>query len=160
MINIDYTLILVILNFVVLLAILHKVLYKPIQNFLEERQKKINDDMDAAHASREEAAKLASKREEELKASSDEIRKMKQAARREADHQAEDIVKQAKEHEKRIAQETEEQINLERKKAMGQLQGELAEMVAALSEKFLSQKLNDEADTRIIEQMVEQRSTK
>ncbi|MCD6181775.1 MAG: F0F1 ATP synthase subunit B [Candidatus Cloacimonetes bacterium] len=160
MINIDYTLILVILNFVVLLLILNKVLYKPIQTFLEERQKKINDDIDAARTSREEADKLVETRSEELKKSSAEIRKMKQAAKRDAEYRAAEILREAKENEKRIALETENQIALERKKVMAQLQGELGGMIADLSEKFLSKKLDASVDTEIIEQMLTERGEK
>jgi len=160
MINIDYTLILVILNFVVLLLILNKVLYKPIQTFLEERQKKINDDIDAARTSRVEADKLVETRSEELKKSSAEIRKMKQAAKRDAEYRAAEILREAKENEKRIALETENQIALERKKAMAQLQGELGGMIADLSEKFLSKKLDASVDTEIIEQMLTERGEK
>ncbi len=160
MINIDYTLILVILNFVVLLLILNKVLYKPIQTFLEERQKKINDDIDAARTSRVEADKLVETRSEELKKSSAEIRKMKQAAKRDAEYRAAEILREAKENEKRIALETENQIALERKKVMAQLQGELGGMIADLSEKFLSKKLDASVDTEIIEQMLTERGEK
>ena len=41
MISIDYSLLLVILNFVVLILVLDKLLYKPIKKFLADRQNEI-----------------------------------------------------------------------------------------------------------------------
>ncbi len=46
MITINYAFIIVILNFILLLVILNKLLYKPIKKFLEERQAKIEADLD------------------------------------------------------------------------------------------------------------------
>jgi len=85
---------------------------------------------------------------------------MKQAAKRDAEYRAAEILREAKENEKRIALETENQIALERKKVMAQLQGELGGMIADLSEKFLSKKLDASVDTEIIEQMLTERGEK
>ena len=110
MISIDYTLIIVILNFIVLMAVLNKILYKPIKKFLEERKQTIVADMDGAKKSREDAEKLVSKRGKELKASTEEIRKMKQNSRRDAESKATEILKEAKNKEKRILKDTEAQL--------------------------------------------------
>ena len=66
MISIDYTLIIVILNFIVLLAVLNKILYKPIKKFLEERKQTIANDMDGAKKSREDAEELVFQRQTHL----------------------------------------------------------------------------------------------
>ena len=76
MISIDYSLIIVILNFVLLLIVLNKILYKPIKKFLSERQQKIASDLDEAKASRKQAEELVEQKSNELKQSAEEIRKM------------------------------------------------------------------------------------
>ena len=62
MITINYALVIVILNFILLLIVLNKLLYKPIKQFLIERQKKISDDIDQAKVSREEASQFVLER--------------------------------------------------------------------------------------------------
>ena len=160
MISIDYTLIIVVLNFVVLLAVLNKLLYKPIKKFLEERKQTIAQDIDEAKRSRMKAEELVSKRGEELKASAEEIRKMKQSSKREVESQTSKMIKEAKEHEKRILKEAEVQLEHEREKTKKALEEELTEMVSALSEKFLSSKIDDEKDKKIIKKIISQRSEK
>ena len=160
MISIDYTLIIVILNFIVLLAVLNKILYKPIKKFLEERKQTIANDMDGAKKSREDAEDLVSQRGEELKVSAEEIRKSKQNSKREAESQATEILKEAKNREKRILKDTEAQLEHEKTKTMKELESELAEMVSVLSGKFLSEKVDDKKDEKLISKILSERGKK
>ena len=157
MISIDYSFIIVILNFVLLLIVLNKIIYKPIKKFLEERQKAIASDLDEAKASRVQAEKLVEEKSEELKHSAEEIRKMKNAATSDAEGKARDIMKNAKEQEKRILQDTEEQLETEKVKVMEVIEDELAEMVAELSAKFLSEKLDEKKDHDLIRKIISER---
>ena len=157
MISIDYSFIIVILNFVLLLIVLNKIIYKPIKKFLEERQKAIASDLDEAKASRKQAEKLVEEKSEELKHSAEEIRKMKNAATSDAEGKARDIMKNAKEQEKRILQDTEEQLETEKVKVMEVIEDELAEMVAELSAKFLSEKLDEKKDHDLIKKIISER---
>ena len=160
MISINYAFILVILNFILLLIVLNKILYKPIKKFLIERQKKIASDMNNAEASRQEAEKLVQKKNDELKASAEDVRKMKKAAKRDADSQAVAIMKNAKDQEKKILKGTEEQLVHEKEKVMKEIEGELTEMVTNLSAKFLSEKVNDKNDRDLIKKMLTEREDK
>ncbi len=160
MISINYAFILVILNFILLLIVLNKILYKPIKKFLIERKKKIASDMDNAVASKLEAEKLVQKKENELKSSAEDVRKMKKFAKRDAESQAVDIVKKAKDQEKKILKDTEEQLVHEKDKAMKEIEGELTEMVTNLSAKFLSEKVDDKNDQNLIKKMLTEREDK
>ncbi len=160
MISIDYSLIIVILNFVLLLIILNKILYKPIKKFLSERQTKISKDIDDAKESKEIAANLVIQKEDELKTGSEEIRKMKHNSKRDADDKANEIVKSAKSQEKKIMQETETQLENERIKVMEKVEEELAGMISNLSAKFLTEKLDKEKDTDLIEKMLAEKGDK
>ena len=160
MINIDYTLIIVILNFVLLLLILNKILYKPIKKFLMERQKKIADDLDQAKDSREKAGKLVEEKEQELKISAEEIRKMKHASKRDAEDQATTIIKSANDQEKKILKDTEEQLKHEKEKVMEEIEDELTAMVSDLSSKFLSEKLDEKKDVNLIKKVISEREKK
>ncbi|MDO9577493.1 MAG: F0F1 ATP synthase subunit B [Candidatus Cloacimonadales bacterium] len=157
MISINYMFIIVILNFVLLLIILNKLLYKPIKQFLLERQKKIANDIDQAKASREEAGQLVQQKEEELKTSAEEVRKMKNAARRDAENQASEIFKSAKTLEKKILKDTESQLVHEKDKVMKEIEGEIAGLVTNLSAKFLAGKIDDKNDQELIEKMLSER---
>ncbi len=157
MISINYTLIVVFLNFVLLLIVLNKILYKPIKKFLLERQKNISEDIDKAKESRENAENLVQKKEKELKISAEEIRKMKKIAKKDAEIQASGIIKQAKEQEKKIVKETEDQLIYEHEKAVSKVREELADMIASLSEKFLSTKIDEKKDDELLKKILSER---
>jgi len=160
MITINYAFIIVILNFILLLIILNKLLYKPIKKFLEERQAKIAADLDNAKLFREEAEEKALEKEKDLKESAEEIRKMKQAARRDAEKKSSNIIKEAKEKERKIIIETEDQLLHEKEKVIQEIEGELTTMIADLSEKFLSQKIDKEEDLRLLNKLIKESEAK
>lgn len=160
MISIDYTLIIVILNFAVLLVILNRLLYKPINKFLGERKERIGSDLDQAQKAKQEADQLVKSKEEELKISAEEIRNLKKKARLEAQSESDKIVKQAREHERKIIQDTEKQLRHEEEEAIRAVKEELATMVASLSEKFLITKLNEAKDQKLIEKLLHNKEEK
>ena len=159
MITINYAFVIVILNFILLLIVLNKLLYKPIKQFLIERQQKISEDIDEAKASREEAEQLVVEKEDELKESADDIRKMKNAAKRDAESQATEIVKSAKNQEKKILKDTEDQLQNEKTKVMHEIECELATMISDLSAKFIGSKLDGKDDEKMIKKMLAERGS-
>lgn len=160
MISIDYMVLVVILNFLLMLIVLKKILYVPIRNFLSERQQRIAEDIDNAKKSRDEAAQLVEQRQDELKNSSEEIRGLKALAKKEADQQALDIIKQAKKQEKSIIQQTEKRLEQEQKEAIVALEGELKGMVASLTQRLLEEKLSVDLDQKVIDRMIARRTGK
>jgi len=157
MISIDYTFIIVVLNFILLIILLNKILYKRIVKFLEERQNKISQDMDEAQKSKEEANQLVQQKKTELKESAIEVRHIKKLAQKEADKQVDEIIKDAHERDKKMLRETEEQLILERQKVVTEIQSEIAEMVSSLSEKILQEKLDGKSDKELIDKIVSER---
>ena len=125
-----------------------------------ERQKKISDDLDQAKDYREKAEQLVEEKGQELKTSAEEIRKMKQASKRDAESQATIIIKSANDQEKKILKDTEEQLKHEKEKVMGEIEDELISMVSNLSAKFLSEKLDDKKDVTLIKKVISEREKK
>ena len=159
MISIDYSFIIVVLNFILLLVILNKMLYKPIVKFLSERQNKISSDMDEAKRAKQEASTLVDEKKKELKESAAEIRKLKNLAQKDAEKQASDIIKTAKTQEKRILKEAEDQLEHEKLKVVQAIQKDIAAMVATVSEKVLTEKMEGKADQELIQKMLSERGT-
>ncbi len=157
MITIDYSLLIVIANFVLLLIILNKILYKPMKKWLTERSEKISGDIDEAARSREEAGKILEQQKQELIASSEEIRKMQHRARREAEDQAKDILDNAHKQQKQVVQDTEAQIAHVRKQTIEDLESELAGMISSVSAKIIADKMDPETDRKLIDKLLQDR---
>ena len=157
MIGIDYSLLIVILNFVVLLIILNKLLYKPIRKFLQDRQAKIASDMDQAVQSREAAGQLVEQRKQELKDASEEMRQLMKKTKREAEDQASDIIRQAQNQQKKILTETDVQLATEKKKALHALEDQVAGFIADVAGKVIADKMDRDTDAKLIEQLLKER---
>lgn len=155
MISIDYTLIIVILNFVVLLFILNQLLYKPISKFLSDRKAKIALDIKETKQAKLDAEEFVVQKQNELKNTSEEIRTLKKSALQEAKQNATKIVEDARTRERTILSEAEVQLKHEKEKVVSQIKEDLAEMVSGLAEKFLSKKIDSATDKKLIETMLE-----
>jgi F-type H+-transporting ATPase subunit b len=114
MISIDYTLIVVILNFILLLVLLNAFLYKPLKKFLTERQQGIADDIKETKEAKMAAQEYIVKQEEEYKAAQQQIHKLMEQARKEAEKRSDEIIKQARAHEKDILVDTEKRLEHEK----------------------------------------------
>lgn len=157
MIGIDYSLVLVVLNFVLLLIILNKLLYKPITKFLNERQAKISADMDQASQSRDEAGQLVEQRKQELKDASDEMRQLMKKTKREAEDQAGDIIRNAQNQQKKILAETDAQLATEKRKAMHELEDQVSGLIAEVAGKVIADKMDPATDAKLISQLLKER---
>ena len=67
MINLNYTLILTIINFLILVYVLKKLFWGPLTKFLDDRARGIEDSIRAAEVNREEAQRLIEQQEEALR---------------------------------------------------------------------------------------------
>jgi len=156
MISIDYSLIIVILNFVLLLIVLDKLLFKPMKKFLNDRQQEVTKEMTDARINREEADKLLKQRDEELKSSSEEIRTLTKQAKKEADKHSEKILKEAKIRERVILQESEQQIELRKSEAFKEIEADVINLVSDLTGKIIGKKIDADADKKLINSLMKE----
>ena len=156
MISIDYSLIIVILNFILLLIILNKILYKPIKQFLVERQSSIATDLEQAEKSKVEAEELVKKQEDEFKQSAHEIRKIKEQAKKDAEMKGDEIIKEARGREKAILADTEKQLAHEKQKVLHEIEGELGERITSLTSTIIGKHIDEKIDAAMIDRLLEE----
>jgi F-type H+-transporting ATPase subunit b len=156
MISIDYTLIIVILNFLLLLILLNKILYKPLSKFLTERQARIASDLSDAQESKTAAEEMLKKQEEELKRTAQEIRKMKEKAKKDAEKIGDGILKQARESEKAILIDTEKQLVSEKQKALQAIESELGDVISTLASKVIGKNIDQNIDASMISRLLQE----
>ncbi len=160
MISIDYTLIIVVLNFILLLIVLNKLLFKSISKFLKERQKKIEQDLINAEEANKKAAELVLLKEEEFQKSAQEARKLKEIAKHEAEKNADSLIQSAKFKEREILKETESKLEREREKAIEEIKADIIGLVSSVTGKILAKDLNNEDDKVFIDQLISKRGQK
>ncbi len=156
MVSIDYSLILVILNFIVLMWLLNKFIFQNVRKFLEKRQEKIASELKETEVARVEAQDLVSQKKEELKKADFEIREEKKRVIDKAEGQANQILDEAKSREKEILQETKKELLSQKDGVISGISDEVVALVAKVSEKIIAQRLDKDADTKLIKKIISQ----
>ncbi|HHI87681.1 MAG TPA: ATP synthase F0 subunit B [Candidatus Cloacimonetes bacterium] len=155
MVSIDYTLILVIINFIILMIVLKKLLYKPLMDFLNKRENQIKDDLDAARKNKTAAEKILEEQKELLREAKEQAREIRDEAQKSARIHSEQILKDATEQRDIIIREAQEMINVEVIKAKESIQKEIGNFVVELTDKVIGKKLSKDEDIKLINELIE-----
>ena len=86
MVDLNGTLVLQILNFIVLVLILAKYAYKPLLQTMEERKRRIENDLTSAEQAREEAAALKAEYTAQLQEARKEAQGIIETAKQKQNH--------------------------------------------------------------------------
>lgn len=160
MVNIDYTLILVIVNFVILLIVLKKLLYKPLMDFIQKRESQIKDDLKSAKEHKDSSEKVLEEQKELLRKAKEEARDIRDEATRSAKVQGEQILHDAEAQREVIIHEAQNMIDVEVSRAKESIQKEIGEFVVDLTDKIIEKKLTKDEDIKLIDEMIKQESKK
>ncbi len=154
MVSVDYSLILVILNFIVLMWLLNKFIFQNVKTFLEKRQEKIASELEETEKARVQAQELVLQKEQELKKADLEIRGERKRMLDKAEGQANQILSEAKSREKQILQESKKELLSQKDAVVSGIGDEMAALVAKISEKIIGQKLDEKSDAELIKKMI------
>ena len=134
-------------SFLLLIVLIKKFAWGNITSIFEERAKKISDDIDSAESARQKAEELAQKREHELAGSRAEAVTIVETAKETAEKNKAGILANAAANQE-IAQNKAE--------AMSSIKGEVADLTVTLASKILSQELDKEAQSELIDRYIKQ----
>jgi F-type H+-transporting ATPase subunit b len=143
-----------ILGFLIVLWILGKYAWPRVLGFIEERQHKIATDLQHAEFEREEASRLKSDLEKELRGIEAQARARIQEAVTEGQKIAGDVKASAQKEATERLQRVAEEIERERAKAAVALKEDLINMAITTSEKILREKLDDKTQRRLVEEFI------
>ena len=135
--DIDATLPIMAIQFLILAAILNALLYKPLGNAIDERADYVRDQLDQAKIKKEESLNLAQQYEQELK----EVRRESQEVVAKAQAEAKKIVSEK-------AQAAQQQVIAERQKASEEIAQEKAEALKSLQQQV------DALSSQIIDKII------
>jgi len=143
-----------IIGFVIAVIILKKFAWKPLLSILEERKNKIKSEFDDIEEQRKKTEKLHSDYEEKLKEIDSLARTKIQEACREGQNLSNQIKENARQEAKQIVARTREELLRDLDKAKVQLRDDVVNMTLQLAERIIQEKLDQEKDRQLIEQLV------
>ncbi|MDO4581987.1 MAG: F0F1 ATP synthase subunit B [Bacillota bacterium] len=145
-----------IVNFLLLLWLLKKFLYKPILKMLDDRKAGIDEALDQAAAAREEVAATAENLRLEIAKARAEAESIIGDARQRGEAARDEIVRAAREEAQALSSNALQQIEREKEKALADLKGQIADMAIMAAEKLLSEKLTAEQEQALLDKYVKE----
>jgi len=150
LISLDKSLIIQFLNFIVLLLILQRLLYKPFLAKMAERTQAIQKSLDEAQAARAQAARQQEENETRLRAAHAEAAAIRAQALKEAGEEQKRLVDAARAESQRLVETAKAQMDADVRRARDELRREVADLATAVAEKLVRRSLRDEDHRRIV----------
>ena len=150
LISLDKSLIVQGINFLILLFILQRLLYRPFLAKMEERTQAIQKSLDEAQAARTEAARQQEENEARLRAAYAEAAAIRAQALKDAADEQKRLVDAARAESQRLVETTRAQVDADVRRAREELRREVADLATAMAEKLIRRSLRDEDHRRIV----------
>ena len=150
LISLDKSLIVQGINFLILLFILQRLLYRPFLAKMEERTQAIQKALDEAQAARAEAARQQEENEARLRAAYAEAAAIRAQALKDAADEQKRLVDAARAESQRLVETTRAQVDADVRRAREELRREVADLATAMAEKLIRRSLRDEDHRRIV----------
>jgi F-type H+-transporting ATPase subunit b len=141
-----------IVSFLVVLVVLKKYAFGPIQATLDERRNAIASDIDAAQSAREEAQTALAEYRKALAESRKEATKIVDDARRVAEEQRKKDIAELESEKTRLLQRAKDEIDAETRNSLQTIKAQLAELTVATAEKVVRTRLDEEEQRRLIDE--------
>ena len=150
-----WTCLFTLVNLFILYKFMKKLLFKPVQNMIDSRQKEIDDLYADAGRSKAEAEALKTQYEGQLSEANAERERILKAAHQRALQQQETMLREAQEQAARTLKRADEQIELEKKQARNELKNEVADMAVQIAGAVLARDVKPAEHEALIDSFID-----
>ena len=148
------------INFLILVGVLTKFLYKPFLNVMETRKQSIKDALDNAELTNRRADEKMQNYNKRIARAEEEGREIIREAKIKADAQARQIIEDAQTEAGEIMSKAERTIEREKEKAMEEMRQEIAALALLAAEKIVEHEIQRVGQEAIVDEVIRQaRST-
>ncbi len=153
-INLNVTLLIQVVNFLILIALLSRFLFTPLKKFLVERAEGIDRALAEARVAREAAAKAQEEYRAQILATQREAAALREQAQREVEAERQRLLKASRDEAQRMVDEARTAIEMETKRARATLREEVVTLSLAAAERLLGRSMTGEDQKRLADQYV------
>lgn len=151
MLKLDWTIIWAIVNILILFVLLRIFLFKPLHKFMDERSASVQNDLDSAKKSKEEAEALRQSYEDTLDNARAEANDIIAKAREEAVIEKERIIRQSKDEAAQLISEANKSIENERRRVMQQAQSQIADLAIEAASRIVGENVDDDKNRKLVD---------
>jgi F-type H+-transporting ATPase subunit b len=150
LIEINWTLGVQLVSFLLLLAALYKLLYRPLLAALEGRSAAIAGQLAEAQAARDAAQQERVAMEERIRAAHAEAQALRERALREAGELRERLSAEARQEAARLVESAQAQVAQDVRRARAELRAEVGALATQIAERLVRKSLTDEDHRRLV----------
>lgn len=144
------------INFLILVGVLSKFLYKPFLNTMEARRNSIQDALDNAELTNRRADEKMENYNRQIAKMEETGREIVKEAKVRAEAQAAEIIEQANEKASAMIASAEKQIDREREKALEEMKEQIAALALMAAEKIVERDIAQIGQDKIVDEIIEQ----
>lgn len=141
-------------NLLILVLILKKLLFKPVNNILDKRKNEVGEIYAQAETALKTATAAKTEYEEKLAATNEEAAKIMEQASLNAKQRSAEIVAEAQSQADAALQKAERDIAQERKKAVNEVKNEIAGIALDIAGQVLNKEIDGEVHQELINQFI------
>jgi F-type H+-transporting ATPase subunit b len=150
LIELNWTLGVQLISFLLLLAVLYRLMYRPLVGALEGRSAAIQQQLAEAQAAREEAQRQLGAMEERIRVAQAEAQALRERAMREAAELRERLAAEARQEATRLLEAAQAQVGQEVRRARAELRAEVGGLATQIAERLVRKSLTDEDHQRLV----------
>ncbi|CAN5470707.1 F0F1 ATP synthase subunit B [soil metagenome] len=143
-----------VVNFLVLLYLLNRFLFKPVLGRLDERSTKISKGLEDAETAARDRELARAEREAAVAEARKEANEMISRANKIATDTRNEILTEARAEAEKVSTRAREEIVAEKDKAMAEIRGQVAELALAAAGKLVRREMDDPTQRRLVEEFL------
>ncbi len=155
MLTLNLNLLYTVVNVLVLFLLLRKFLYKPVMNIIEQRQKQVDDALNAAETSQKEAAAALHTAQEKLCHVDTEAAARRTAYEQQAETEKQQLLAEAQKQADAIVAEGKRNAEAERQHKLQEADAQTTALARTLCEKLLERNLTQQDDARLLDDLLQ-----
>lgn len=149
-----WTMIFEVVNLLIVTLILKRFLFKPVNAVLEQRQAEIGGMYQKAEDAQKEAQALKQAYDERMSGARREADELIAAAQDSARRRGDEIVENARGEAVQLRRRAEEDIELQKRKALREVRDELADMAVDIAGRVVEREVTREDHDRLVEEFI------
>ncbi|MEA3423793.1 MAG: F0F1 ATP synthase subunit B [Bacillota bacterium] len=149
-----WTFVFQIANLIILFLILKKLLFKPVTEFMKNRQESIKNSLKEAENKNLDAEELIAEYKAKITGSEDEGTEIVRQMVKEAETIGAEIIKRAKKNAEKTKNDAIGEIERERVKAINSLKEEVAEMAMLAASRVIEKELDDDGHRKLVNKFI------
>lgn len=143
-----------VVNFLVLLYLLNRFLFKPVLARLDERSTKISKGLEDAEAAARDRELARAEREAAVSEARKEAADMLANANKIATDTRNEILSEARAEAEKVTQRAREEITAEKERAMAELRAQVADLALAAAGKLVRSEMDGPTQRRLVEEFL------